>query len=289
MKTVGIVANPRKGGLAEAVRLVREWSSRFGLDVVVNDECSEEVLDGARGAGSPALEDEADLIFAFGGDGTLLYAARLVAQLGKKTPIIGVNMGSLGFLTQIPREELPNVLSTLDPESLPVTERIMLSARLAREGEPEHIALNDVVITKGADSGMLSFEVRVGGEVVTRYAADGLVLATPTGSTAHALSAGGPIVTPAVEAIIATSICPHTLSVRPLVVDPGAVFEIEMLRSDGRSVVNTDGVKAFGVRQGDTVVVRRAAARTHLVDVGGYSYYEILSKKMRWAGRVRER
>jgi NAD+ kinase len=124
---------------------------------------------------------------------------------------------------------------------------------------------------------------------VTRYAADGLVLATPTGSTAHALSAGGPIVTPAVQAIVATPICPHTLSIRPLVADPGAEFEIEMLSCDDLALVTTDGVRAFGLGRGDTVLVSRAEARTRLVDVGGYSYYEILRRKMRWAGRVRER
>ncbi len=288
MKTVGIVANPAKEGLAEAFGLVREWSLRFGLDLVVDERCSAEVTGDVRRAGSPDIENEADLIFAFGGDGTLLYAARSVAELGKETPIIGVNMGSLGFLTQIPREELPDVLATLDPTSLPVSERMMLATRLEGE-EVERVALNDVVIARGAESRMLSFEARVGGEVVTRYAADGLVLATPTGSTAHALSAGGPIVIPSVEAIIVTPICPHTLSIRPLVVDPDAVFEIEMLSSDDRTVVTTDGSKAFGVGQGDTVVVKRAESRTQLVDVAGYTYYEILTRKMRWAGRVRER
>ncbi len=288
MKTVGIAANPAKSGLAEAIELVRSWALKFGLDVVVDDECPKDALGEARRGGPGSIERDADLIFALGGDGTLLHTARRVAELGKRTPIIGVNMGSLGFLTQIPREELPSILDSLDPGSLPVTERMMLSARLKGD-ETEYLALNDVVITKGAESRMLSFEARVGGQVVTRYAADGLVLATPTGSTAHALSAGGPIVTPAVEAIVMTPLCPHTLSIRPLVVEPEAVFEIEMISCDDRALATTDGTKAFGLRQGDTVVVGRASARTHLVDVADYSYYEILSRKMRWAGRVRDR
>lgn len=288
MKTVGIAANPAKGGLAEAIGLVRDWCRKFGLEVVVDDRCPDEALGGVRRVGPASIESVADLIFALGGDGTLLYTARRVAEMGKETPIIGVNMGSLGFLTQIPREELPFVLDSLDPAALPVTERMMLSASLSGDGT-EHLALNDVVIAKGAESKMLSFEARVGGDVVTRYAADGLVLATPTGSTAYSVSAGGPIVTPGVEAIIATPLCPHTLSIRPLVVDPSAVFEIEMISCDERALATVDGVMAFGLAQGDTVTVRRAAARTRLVDVAGYSYYEILSRKMRWAGRVRER
>ncbi len=288
MKTLGIAANPAKTGLEDAIRSIRAWGARFGLETLVDDRCPEEAAREVRRGGPGCVECEADLIFALGGDGTLLHAARRVAELGRSTPIIGVNMGSLGFLTQIPREELPQVLQSLDPGSLPVTQRMMLSARLKGD-DVEHLALNDVVITKGAESRMLSFEARVGGEVVTRYAADGVVLATPTGSTAHALSAGGPIVTPAVEAIVMTPICPHTLSIRPLVAEAESVFEIEMISCDDLSLATTDGSKAFDLKQGDTVIVGRAAARTHLVDVADYSYYEILRRKMRWAGRVRER
>ncbi len=288
MKTVGIAANPAKSGVEDAMESIRVWSAGLGLEVLVDDRCPDETGGPVRRGGPGSIEREADLIFALGGDGTLLHTARRVAELGRTTPIIGVNMGSLGFLTQIPREDLPRVLESLDPGSLPVTQRMMLSAR--RKGDDtEYLALNDVVIAKGADSKMLSFEARVGGDVVTRYAADGLVLATPTGSTAHALSAGGPIVTPSVEAIVMTPICPHTLSIRPLVAEAEAVFEVEMVSCDDRALATTDGSKAFGLRQGDTVVVGRAAARAHLVDVADYSYYEILSRKMRWAGRVRER
>jgi NAD+ kinase len=288
MKTVGIVANPAKERLEDVLGLISEWAVRFGLEVVVDERCATGAGEGVKLAGSPELEEQADIIFALGGDGTLLYAARIVAELGKGTPIIGVNMGSLGFLTQIPREELPEILAKLDPSALPVTERMMLSAEVSGEGRT-CLALNDIVIAKGADSKMLSFEARVGGEVVTRYAADGLVLATPTGSTAYAVSAGGPIVTPSVEAIVLTPICPHTLSIRPLVVDPRSVLEIEMLESDDCTVVTADGNKAFSISQGMTVTVRRAEARTQLVDVAGYTYFEILTRKMRWAGRVRER
>jgi NAD+ kinase len=288
MKTVGVVTKPTKAGISEAISQVRDWCERFGLDVLVDEGTSGVAPRGVASDSTASMIAAADLIFALGGDGTLLFAARHVAELGRDTPIIGVNMGSLGFLTQIAREDLPGILASLAPDELPLSERMMLSVGL-RDEEGQRLALNDVVIAKGAESKMMSFEARVGGEVVTRYAADGLVLATPTGSTAHALSAGGPVVIPTVEAIIAMPICPHTLGIRPLVVDPAAVIDIEMISCDDLTVATTDGVKAFDVREGQTVVVRRADARARLVDVSQHSYYEILSRKMRWAGRVRER
>jgi NAD+ kinase len=288
MKTIGVVAKPSKEGLREAVELVREWASRRGLTLIADQGCAGAVPDGVRCLPVEELVASADLFMAMGGDGTLLFAARQVAAQGRRTPIIGVNLGSLGFLTQFAAEELAQVLERLDPARLPVSERMMLSVRIAgRSGEAR--ALNDVVIAKGAESRMLSFEARVDGELMTRYAADGLVLSTPTGSTAHALSAGGPIVMPEVEAIVATPICPHTLSIRPCVVPPTAVIEVEMLSCDSATIVTTDGVHAFDVAPGDTVVVARAEARAALVEVARHSYYEILRRKLRWAGRVRER
>ena len=288
MKTVGIVTKPTKTGISEAIEQVRDWCRRFDLRVLVDENTADLAPAGVASGETTSMIAEADLIFALGGDGTLLFAARQVAVQGRETPIIGVNMGSLGFLTQIAGEDLPGVLEDLTPDGLPLSERMMLSVGLHGD-EGGHLALNDVVIAKGAESKMMSFEARVGGEVVTRYAADGLVLATPTGSTAHALSAGGPVVIPTVEAIIATPICPHTLGIRPLVVDPSAVVDIEMIECDDFTVVTTDGVRAFGVGEGQTVTVRRADATARLVDVSGHSYYEILRKKMKWAGRVRGR
>lgn len=288
MKTVGVIANPTKDGIAAAIAKAAAWSSTHGLDFVVQSHAGALAPDGARVESEENLASEADLIFAFGGDGTLLSAAREVARAGRETPIIGVNMGSLGFLTQIARDEFEDVLARLDPEHMPVSTRMMLKV-CVRGRDGEWLALNDVVLTKGAESKMLSFEARVDGEVVTRYAADGLILATPTGSTAYSLSAGGPVVQPDVEAIIATPICPHTLGMRSCVVPPSAVIEIAVLTADEATIVTTDGMIAFGVSEGDTVEVRVAERRAHLVDMAERSYYEILSTKMRWAGRVRER
>lgn len=288
MKTVGIFANPSKKGVAGAVEAVTSWCGLHGLNVRVDEVIGDRAGEGVASATPEELASGSDLAFAFGGDGTLLHAVRVIASAGRETPVIGVNLGSLGFLTQIPEEELGSVLERLDPEDLPVSARMMLSVEVSGADERK-LALNDVVISKGADSRMMSFEARVDGELVTRYAADGLILATPSGSTAYSVSAGGPVVMPEVEAIIMTPICPHTLSMRSCVIPPTAAVEVEMLSCDERTVISTDGDLAFGLAVGQTIEVRRAGTRAMLVDVGERSYYEILRKKMHWAGRVRER
>ncbi len=288
MKTVGIIANTSKSGVGDAAAHVLEWATIHDLTLVVDESFREFAPSGVTCLTEPQLVETAELIFAFGGDGTLLTAAKRVAASERETPIIGVNMGSLGFLTQIAEDEFVDVLKRLNPDRLPVSSRMMLSVDI--EGRGERLpALNDVVIVKGADSRMLSFEARVDGEIVTRYAADGLILSTPTGSTAHSVSAGGPVVAPNVEAVIATPICPHSLSIRSLVVPPSAVVEVEMLSCDEKTTVAADGHKVFQVSVGETVIVKRAPIDAHLVEVAERSYYEILRTKMRWAGGVRER
>ena len=288
MKTVGIVANPVKDGVREAIDAVRGWCDEHGLDALAEDGLQEHASGSVPCVPSSELVERAELVFACGGDGTLLRAVRLVATAGRETPVIGVNLGSLGFLTQIAEEDLGDVLSDLSPDELPSSARMMLEVSV--RGKPgSQLALNDVVISKGGDSRMMSFEARADGEVVTRYAADGLILATPSGSTAYSVSAGGPVVSPRVEAIILTPICPHTLSMRSCVIPPSTAVEVEMLSCDDVTVVSTDGDRAFGLTEGDVVEVRTADKRAVLVDVSRYSYYEILGKKMHWAGRVRER
>jgi NAD+ kinase len=287
MKTVGIIANPQKDGIPRATGMVRSWAEAHGLSLVVDDLAAKVVADDLATAPRGAVAERSDLVIAFGGDGTMLAAVRGVAEAGRPTPVLGVNLGSLGFLTQVPGDELQDVLRTLDPGDLPVAERMMLEVASGDEGPK--IALNDVVILKAADARMLSFEARSNGELVTRYAADGLILSTPTGSTAYSVSAGGPVVVPGVEAIIATPICPHTLSIRACVVPPDSAIEVEMLQCGGGTTVTADGERAFLIEEEDVVTVRRSDRRALLVDVGGHSYYEILRLKMRWAGRVRER
>jgi NAD+ kinase len=289
MKTVGIVGNPRKEGLAETAGVILDWCAGQGAGGLVQDDIAGR-LPGRSVTAAPLdrVAAESDLIFALGGDGTLLVAVHAVARADRETPIFGVNLGSLGFLTQVGADELPAVLAECRIDGFTVRGRMMLSASVEKRGAAA-VALNDIVIRNGAASRMLSFEARVDGDVITRFAADGLILATPTGSTAYTLSAGGPVVMPGVEAIVATPICPHTLSIRACMIPPGAVVEIEMLSCDDDTLVGADGDRLCSVSAGDTVVVRRAEREARLVEIGQHSYYEILGRKLRWSGRVIER
>jgi len=292
MKTVGVVANPTKSGVTQAMDSVSGWAGRHGLEVIADSVLADQAPGSVPCVPPDELVERSELVFACGGDGTLLRAVSLVASRGRETPVIGVNLGSLGFLTQIAEEELEGVLEALDPGDLPLSMRMMLTVSVKGSGHQDEgstLALNDVVISKGADSRMMTFEARVDGELVTRYAADGMILATPSGSTAYSVSAGGPVVMPRVEAIVLTPICPHTLSMRSCVIPPSVSIEVEMLSCDDRTVISTDGNRAFALRDGDVVEVRRSDTRAVLVDVSGHSYYEVVRKKMHWAGRVRER
>jgi NAD+ kinase len=289
MKTVGILGNPQKEGLGRAAGIVLDWCEGQKAAVLVPHDLLGRV--GGRGAPGAPLEGvvaDSDLVFALGGDGTLLAAVRAVARAGRETPVFGVNVGSLGFLTQVGADELEAVLSGMRLDGLTVRGRMMIEAAVGTRGEPV-AALNDVVIRNGAASRMLSFEARVDGDLVTRFAADGLILSTPTGTTAYTLSAGGPIVMPGVEAIVLTPICPHSLSIRACVLPPAAEVEITMLSCDDGTLMSADGDGICGVKAGDAVVVRKAARRAQLVDIGRHSYYEILGRKLRWSGRVIER
>ncbi|MBM3307077.1 MAG: NAD(+)/NADH kinase [Candidatus Eisenbacteria bacterium] len=289
MKTVGIIGNPRKGGLGAAMDAVLDWCGAQGLTALVQEDLVA-ALRGRAAEGAPVdrVAAESDLVFALGGDGTLLAAVRAIARTGREVPVFGVNLGSLGFLTQVGADELPAVLADARAGALVARPRMMLAGAVERTGGSA-VALNDFVVRNGAASRMLSFEARVDGDLITRFAADGIILSTPTGSTAYALSAGGPVVMPGVEAIVVTPICPHSLSIRACVLPPTASVEVRMLSSDGEAVVSVDGDRLCGMETGDAIVVRRAERSARLIEIGRHSYYEILGRKLRWSGRVVER
>jgi len=219
-----------------------------------------------------------------GGDGTLLSMARAVGDQG--VPLLGVNLGGLGFLTATTLEEMFPALEAWLAGRMAVDERMTLAARVLRQGQTlgEHAALNDVVITKSAMSRIIDFSVSVDGQFATSYRADGLIISTPTGSTAYSLSAGGPILWPEMDAIVLTPICSHTLTNRPIVVPGAQRVEVTILTSE-EVMVTMDGQVGVTLREQDTVEVRQAGARIRLVRFPQQSFFSVLRAKLKWGER----
>jgi NAD+ kinase len=288
---VGLIA---KRGLDEASGVLAElagWLEARGLTPVFE-------ADTARLAGLPhsrptvtreELAGACDLIVALGGDGTLIGVAGRIAAAGSDVPILGVNFGSLGFLTEITLPELYDALESTLAGRATIEPRAMLAARTVRGDAPfaEHIVLNDIVITKGALSRIIEISVTVGEVPVTRFRADGLIIASPTGSTAYNLAAGGPIVHPAVDAMLLTPIAPHTLSNRPLVIAGSSEVHVRPIMDDSDNdevYVTFDGQVGFPLLRDDMVSVRRAASPVRIVKSASRSYFDVLREKLKWGG-----
>jgi NAD+ kinase len=296
---VGIVAKPDLGDCADLLNKLATWLQTRGLGVLFDDQSA------ALAGGHPdrlhadKLVAAVDLIVLLGGDGTLLLTADRVAMANARTPILGVNFGSLGFLTEVRLAELYDILeSVLAGEAL-IDERAMLHVEILSGGDvkggsaagstivQDVCVLNDVVITRGALSRMTDLSVSVNDQFVARFKADGLIVATPTGSTAYNLSAGGPIVHPGVDALLITPIAPHTLTNRPVVIPATSTIVINPLQnSDHQEVfVTLDGQIGHPLPADHRVRVSRATQALRLVRPTARSYYEVLREKLRWAER----
>ena len=239
-------------------------------------------------ADKPALVAAVDLLVVLGGDGTLLSVADCVGAANVDVPILGVNFGSLGFLTEATLPELYPSLEAALSGSARVEARMILRATTMRGGQalPDHLALNDVVITKAARARMTDLSVFVGDEFVTRVKADGLIVATPTGSTAYNLAAGGPIVQPVVDAIVLTPIAPHMLTNRPIVIPAASLVRVQpMMAERDELYVTFDGQAGYQLEAGDEVRIRCADRRVRLLRPSSRSYFEVLRQKLKWNER----
>ena len=259
-----------------------KWLQARGIKTILDEETAAGLTDGSKGQPRSVVADLSQLLLVLGGDGTMLAAARLAAP--RQIPILPINMGSLGFLTSFTVDELyPALEDTLAGKSS-ISQRVMLQAEIVRAGSAieRQRALNDVVITKGALARMIQLQLNINSDFVCRYRADGLIVASPTGSTAYSLSAGGPIVQPAVEAFIITPICPHMLSDRPLVVRDYCQIEIK-LNGDADSVYLTlDGQRGIPLQPTDILRVQRAKEQLQLIQPPKKPYFDILRNKLKW-------
>jgi len=276
IRSVGIAANPGKSEVPEVVRKFLGFLRRRGLACLLEE---------GLGDLFPGTEvgdlGGTDLVVAIGGDGTILRTAR---ELRGTVPILGVNLGRLGFLAEVSADRLEEAFGEVLDGKVRVEERTGLSAYAEGEGEV-FFAVNDVVLERGASPRMMEVRVFVEGELLGSYLADGVILATPTGSTAYSLSAGGPIVHPGLDALILTPICPHSLSVRPMVLPPDEEVVVRVRSDRGEDMALTvDGQVRCGLHPEDTVRVRRAEEKVKLVAFPDRSFYSVLRTKLLWGG-----
>jgi NAD+ kinase len=288
---VGIVAKPDLGDCADLLDTLAVWLEKRGVAVAFDEQSAGMCVRRHEQMPPHALVSSVDLIVLLGGDGTLLATADRVAMAGARTPILGVNFGSLGFLTEVRLAELYDILESVLAGKAQIDERAMLHVQIFAGSNNEIVqdecVLNDVVITRGALSRMTDLSVSVNDQFVARFKADGLIVATATGSTAYNLSAGGPIVHPGVDALLLTPIAPHTLTNRPVVIPAASTIVIQPLQnSDHQEVfVTLDGQIGHPLPADHRVRVSRARQVLRLVRPTARSYYEVLREKLRWAER----
>ena len=281
--SVGVCLKPGQPQAAETVRGLVKWLGDRGIEARVDLECAK--LTDRPAEETVALAAEVDLLVSLGGDGTLLSIAR--ASGSRRVPILGVNLGSLGFLTEVNVEEMLPTLETVLAGNAKVVSRMRLEVQAWRDGQELgcFMALNDAVISKTALSRMIDLETLAGGETVTIYHADGLIVSTPTGSTAYSLSAGGPLLLPGLEAIVLTPICPHSLTQRPLVLPVESEIEVVVHTRGGEATITMDGQEGMDLWDGDRVAMRRSPHPVDIIASPLRTRFQILRAKLRWGER----
>jgi NAD+ kinase len=291
IRRVGIVVKPGLTAAVQDVQRITERLQQRGVEPRFEPDAG--ALAGLAASGRTDAPDvlvaSVDLVIVLGGDGTLLATAGRIARAGVRIPILAINFGSLGFLTETTRPELDQSLEAALDGVATIEERVMLQASIVRAGAVRHQApiVNDVVVTRGALSRMTDLSVTVDDQFVARFKADGLIVATATGSTAYNLSAGGPIVHPGVDAVLLTPIAPHTLTNRPVVIPATSVLTVQPLVDGGREdvYVTMDGQTGFALTRDDVVRVRRSDIALRLIRPTTRSYFEVLRQKLKWAER----
>jgi NAD+ kinase len=287
---IGIAVKPGLVEARETLAEVSAWLKERGVEAVWTPEAAAVADGGGRAVAERVdLPAQTDVVLVLGGDGTLLAMAKAIAESGHDTPILAVNFGSLGFLTEITRPEIFTALDAVIAGRATHDLRMMLRASAKRRGHADavHLALNDIVFTRTAISRMIELSVSVGDQFVTTVKADGLIVATPTGSTAYNLAAGGPIVHPSMDALVLTPIAPHTLTNRPIVIPTERDVRVRSTSSNaGDEVyVTIDGQTGFGLHESDEISISKSARPLRLIRSTTRSYFEVLRQKLKWNER----
>lgn len=285
MRTVAVISKPQKEELSTILPELVLWMKARGLDPIL-DPVSGNYANTARIVPRHLLPGEnPELVIVLGGDGTLLSAARVFAKTN--TPILSVNLGSLGFLTEVRLSDLMSTLEGWCRDCFTIDPRFMLHSELWREGElfVEHEALNDVVVAKGAIARMGDFRVRLDDQLAAAFRADGVIVATPTGSTAYSLAANGPILVPDVDALVVSPVCPHLLTIRPMVVRGDARLTISIEGVPDQTFLTVDGQEAIALKVGDELRCRRSQYSVKLLRLGASGFFDVLRSKLKWGER----
>jgi NAD+ kinase len=270
IKRVGLIGNAEKPDCAGILRKAARLIQRAGRKVISHDDTA-------------ALAREADLLLVFGGDGTMLHVAREIA--GSTTPMLGINIGGLGFLTAVPSDGLAHALNHIWKGEFQYESRVLLEASGTCNGRPVHEnALNDIVVGRGAVSRLIDLDVSVNGEWITRYRCDGLIVSTPTGSTAYSLAAGGAVIFPTADVLALVPICPHTMSNRPLILPLASTIRIKAISPAPATILSADGQLVGELDAGDAVTIRRSRRTVRLMHLADSSFLEALRRKLHWRG-----
>ncbi len=272
-RNIVIVGNQDDSRVAEPLKLLSKHLKAAGANLLHKDDVG-----------------SADLVMSIGGDGTMLYASRLTRETG--TPILGINRGRLGFLADVTPDELISSVDNVLQGNFTTDSRLLLEARLHRSVGEDIVAyaLNDIVLQRRETGRMVDFETRVAGQYVNTHSGDGLIVATPTGSTAYALSCGGPIIEPQLDAVVIVPVCPHTLTDRPIVVSADQSIEVLLLqRDDTKAEITVDGFSMGDINPSDKLQISAANSRVTLVHPPGYDFYGILRSKLFWGRDNRKR
>ncbi len=284
MKSIGIIANPKKPQVKETVQTIIDWAEKNNAEFFLGEEMVPLLQHKERAFPREKLADKAEVIVSLGGDGTMLATARAVGNRGN--PILGINLKSFGFLTEIRAEDLKKTLDRVLKKDFRIEQRMVLKSRIMDETEPYLYALNDVVIDKGGVARLILMHLYDNEEFICSYSADGLIVSTPTGSTAYSLASGGPIINPRLNVIIVSPICPHTLASRPIIFLENDKLKVRVESTGERDAVLTaDGQVARPVKSGKSVIVEKAEYSVNLVRFPESSFYEILRKKLHWGAR----
>lgn len=284
IKRIGLVTNPEKVSARQLIRKVVRQIEKSGK-LAISDPPTARLADIniETHTGITSLAERSDLLLVFGGDGTMLGVARAVA--GLRTPLLGVNIGGLGFLTAVPNGEIGEELPRILDGDFIIEERTLIEAS-GKTGQDslEQVALNDFVISRGATSRLIELEVAVNGETLTNYRCDGLIVSSPTGSTAYSLAAGGAIVSPNAEVLTITPICPHTLSNRSVIVRLDSIVEVRVLSQKLEIFLTADGQVQLPLFTGDTIRICQSHKQVRLVRLPQSSFFTTLRQKLNWSG-----